>query len=32
MKEPEWVAPGVVLAIQEMQLAEHGGSLGIRDC
>lgn len=31
MKEPEWVALEVVLAIQEAQLAEHGGSLGLRD-
>jgi len=31
MKEPERVSTDVVLAIQEMQLAEHGGSLGIRD-
>ena len=31
MKEPEWVAYDVVLAIHEAQLAEHGGSAGIRD-
>jgi death on curing protein len=31
MKEPLWVAADVVLAIHEAQLAEHGGSLGIRD-
>jgi death on curing protein len=31
MKEPEWVAYDVVLAIHEAQLAEHGGSPGIRD-
>ncbi|MBV9676213.1 MAG: type II toxin-antitoxin system death-on-curing family toxin [Acidobacteriaceae bacterium] len=31
MKEPYWVAYDVVLAIHEAQLAEHGGSLGIRD-
>jgi len=28
---PEWVAYSVVLAIHEAQLAEHGGSAGIRD-
>lgn len=31
MKEPRWVAYDVVLAIHEAQLAEHGGSPGIRD-
>ena len=31
MKEPEWVSYDVVLAIHEAQLAEHGGSPGIRD-
>ena len=31
MKEPEWIAYDVVLAIHEAQLAEHGGSPGIRD-
>lgn len=31
MREPEWVAHDVVLAIHEAQLAEHGGSSGIRD-
>ena len=31
MKEPEWVAIDVVLAIHEAQLAEHGGATGIRD-
>ena len=31
MKEPEWVSYNVVLAIHETQLAEHGGSPGIRD-
>jgi death-on-curing protein len=31
VKEPEWVAYDVVLAIHEAQLAEHGGSPGIRD-
>jgi death-on-curing protein len=31
MKEPEWIAIEVVLAIHEAQLAEHGGLNGIRD-
>ncbi len=31
MSEPEWVDYDVVLAIREAQLAEHGGSGGIRD-
>jgi death-on-curing protein len=31
MNEPEWVDFDVVLAIHEAQLAEHGGSGGIRD-
>ena len=31
MKEPEWVAHDVALAIHEAQLAEHGGSPGTRD-
>lgn len=29
--EPEWIEYEVVLAIQEAQLAEHGGLPGIRD-
>ena len=29
--EPIWVAQKIVLAIHEDQLAQHGGSLGIRD-
>lgn len=28
---PRWIDPGVVLAIHEQQIAEHGGLLGIRD-
>ncbi len=28
---PQWVDLSVVLAIHEQQIAEHGGSLGIRD-
>ena len=31
MKEPIWVAEKIVLAIHEDQLAQHGGSSGIRD-
>jgi death-on-curing protein len=31
MDEPEWVLKSVVLALQEEQLAEHGGSPGLRD-
>ena len=31
MDEPRWVSKRVVLALHEEQLAEHGGSSGIRD-
>ncbi len=31
MKEPIWVAERIVLAIHEDQLAQHGGSPGVRD-
>ncbi|MFT3867066.1 MAG: type II toxin-antitoxin system death-on-curing family toxin [Nibricoccus sp.] len=31
MKTPVWVRRDVVLAVQEMLLAEHGGAAGIRD-
>ncbi len=31
MKEPEWLIKAVVLALQEEQLAEHGGQPGIQD-
>jgi death on curing protein len=31
MPEPEWVAKSVVLALHEEQIAEHGGSSGLRD-
>ena len=31
MKDWIWIDPEVVLAIHEEQLAEHGGSAGIRD-
>ena len=29
--KPQWIDLSVVLAIHEQQIAEHGGSLGIRD-
>jgi death-on-curing protein len=31
MDEPRWVRGDVVLAIHQRQLAEHGGSAGVRD-
>ena len=31
MKEPKWVLDEVVLGIHLRQLAEHGGSTGVRD-
>lgn len=31
MKEPNWVLRGVIDTIHDLQLAEHGGSTGIRD-
>jgi death on curing protein len=31
VKEPEWIAMEVILAIHEAQLAEHGGAAGLRD-
>jgi death-on-curing protein len=31
MDEPEWVLKSVVLALQEEQLAQHGGRGGLRD-
>ena len=31
MKEPIWVMPELVLAVQQMLVAEHGGLPGIRD-
>ena len=31
MKEPIWLPSGLVLAIHERQLAEHGGQAGTRD-
>ena len=31
MKQPIWVADRIVLAIHDDQLAQHGGSSGIRD-
>ena len=30
-EEPVWVLPGVVLAIHDEQIAEHGGAPGLRD-
>jgi death-on-curing protein len=31
MSQPVWLTPEIVIAIHEMQLAEHGGPAGIRD-
>jgi len=31
MKQPKWIAKAVVLALHKEQLAEHGGSDGMRD-
>jgi len=31
VKEPRWVSVAVVMAVHEAQLAEHGGSAGVRD-
>jgi death on curing protein len=31
MKEPEWIALDIIVAIHDAQLAEHGGASGIRD-
>ncbi len=31
MQEPIWITEKIVLAIHEDQLAQHGGTLGIRD-
>lgn len=31
MKEPVWVLRDVVIAVQQMLLAEHGGLSGVRD-
>lgn len=31
MTEPVWIESAVVLAIHDMQIAEHGGAAGIRD-
>ena len=31
MSEPRWLSPGLILAIHEAQLREHGGPSGIRD-
>jgi len=31
MNEPVWVLPEVVIAVQQMLIAEHGGLAGLRD-
>lgn len=31
MKEPDWLSKGLILAIHDEQLAEHGGGAGVRD-
>lgn len=31
MTEPKWILDEIVVSIHQMLLAEHGGSLGIRD-
>jgi death on curing protein len=31
MIEPRWVLDGVVISVHQMLIAEHGGSVGIRD-
>jgi death-on-curing protein len=31
VKEPEWVALEIIVAIHDAQLAEHGGTAGVRD-
>ena len=31
MREPEWLSKALILAIHDEQLAEHGGSSGVRD-
>ena len=31
MKEPKWLLPELIVAIQKMVLAEHGGEAGVRD-
>lgn len=31
MKEPEWLLEATILAIHDAQIAEHGGSGGVRD-
>ena len=31
MKEPRWLTPEIVIVLQSMLLAEHGGDPGIRD-
>ncbi len=31
MSSPVWLRKDVILAVHEMQLAEHGGAVGVRD-
>lgn len=31
MKEPKWLLPEIVIAVQKALLAEHGGGTGLRD-
>lgn len=31
MREPKWLLPEIVIAVQKVILAEHGGGTGIRD-
>jgi death-on-curing protein len=31
VREPEWLSKALILAIHDEQLAEHGGSTGVRD-
>jgi len=31
MTTPKWLSPSVVLAVHDMQVAEHGGAEGLRD-
>ncbi len=31
MDEPTWIEENIIIAVHERQLAEHGGSTGIRD-
>ena len=31
MSQPRWLSKGLILAVHERQLAEHGGASGVRD-